>query len=556
MLGDPGGVTTADLRSGPGFASIAEVLERDVRDTATGDLRAGVGIRGHAHRLFDMRWLRAADARFELVAVVSRPDRRPFHARACGETRLVYRLGYTTEVRSGRQQSRLPMTINVEFLATDDDEGRCAHAARLFAISERDSIEALAQHLRSDDGPLSPARVAPTRIAQVTVNLQAVRWPSAVRPDLGGHAEYVLRAFGRRDVDGTFEPLRLENTLDVARLRKDGSLRRDLVAWLQDPEHLRRIDEGTVRIPDRFLARRAVSITPRGFGRRGNRPASSALSLDDLGALDLSTYDRIRSPTALLRRLDELSCQGCHQSRSLAGFHQLGEDDADAEAGTAMVTGTSPHALADLDRRVRVAESWLRSEVADYRRPFAERAREEDGGYGAPCGLGDEGFRSWTCDTGLTCRPLDVTTDAQDEVGTCLPAEPEVGDPCEIALLVPNLDPRRDRAPRPEKTSCGPSLVCNTNAVGFPAGMCTATCASRLPHARCGSIAELAPFNACLARGEPISRCLTHVQPAGLRGCDRRTPCRSDYLCARTDGELGVCIPPYFLMQLRVDGHP
>ena len=44
--------------------------------------------------------------------------------------------------------------------------------------------------------------------------------------------------------------------------------------------------------------------------------------------------------------------------------------------------------------------------------------------------------------------------------------------------------------------------------------------------------------------------------PAALRACDVDSPCRDDYICARSGSERGVCLPPYFLFQLRVDGHP
>ena len=86
-------------------------------------------------------------------------------------------------------------------------------------------------------------------------------------------------------------------------------------------------------------------------------------------------------------------------------------------------------------------------------------------------------------------------------------------------------------------------------------------CEDRGPEGTCGAIAILADFNDCLARGRPFPECLgAHVRPAGLRRCDERTPCRDDYLCVRTNdrngGGEGACIPPYFLFQMRVDGHP
>jgi hypothetical protein len=86
--------------------------------------------------------------------------------------------------------------------------------------------------------------------------------------------------------------------------------------------------------------------------------------------------------------------------------------------------------------------------------------------------------------------------------------------------------------------------------------MCTEDCGALSGTARCGAIAVLEPFNACVARGEPFFECLQHhARPAGLRACSEAEPCRDDYVCART-ATGGACIPPYFLFQLRVDGHP
>jgi hypothetical protein len=83
--------------------------------------------------------------------------------------------------------------------------------------------------------------------------------------------------------------------------------------------------------------------------------------------------------------------------------------------------------------------------------------------------------------------------------------------------------------------------------------MCTADCT--LPGATCGAIAILDSFNACLARGESFLACIRgNTSRAGLRACDIDRPCRDDYVCARS-AQGGVCLPPYFVFQLRVDGH-
>jgi hypothetical protein len=50
-----------------------------------------------------------------------------------------------------------------------------------------------------------------------------------------------------------------------------------------------------------------------------------------------------------------------------------------------------------------------------------------------------------------------------------------------------------------------------------------------------------------------------HTRPGQLRQCSARHACRDDYICSQNEGHppgSGVCIPPYFLFQMRVDGHP
>ena len=90
--------------------------------------------------------------------------------------------------------------------------------------------------------------------------------------------------------------------------------------------------------------------------------------------------------------------------------------------------------------------------------------------------------------------------------------------------------------------------------------MCAGTCASETaavePGAVCGAIAVLTPFNDCLARGGLFSTCALHARPASLRECGFDNPCRPDYLCARTPSGASACLPPYFVLQMRVDGHP
>jgi hypothetical protein len=397
---------------------------------------------------------------------------------------------------------------------------------------------------------LGDARTARHR---VVVNLQQVRWPSAVRPDLGGHAEYLMRSF-RRAPDGRYAPEPLENTPDVARLGREPKLKAELLAWLSEEENLKAVDVGTPFLPERFLVARAESVTPRGLARLANRPFRQIFSPKDLAALDFSRLSQVRSAEGLLRRLDQLSCPGCHEARSIAGFHLLGEAPADAPHGNALRGGTSPHVLSELARRTALLGALVHDRTPDYAQPFPERSSFD--GYGAHCGLGaDPTFAPWRCAPGLTCQPYDAP--ATDGVGQCLPEAPRAaGDPCELGPIQPNASSHRDRVGARTRLDCAGSAVCNTNAVGFPGGMCTESCGGLSASSTCAAIAVLEPFNACVARGEPFQACLaSHTRPAGLRACGSDNPCRDDYICARTPSG-GSCIPPYFLFQLRVDGHP
>lgn len=552
LAGKPGRASNRELHELPRYRSLVAVLERELDALLAADPLAGVGVHRFSHRAFDRRWLRSDTASFELIAVVNRVDRAPFRADRCGETRLVYRLAYTTTVKGAQVSSRLPMTIGFE-LANLKSDSTCAATLDRFRLEPGLAPEAAAEGLAS--GPLASSALDGGAAGhRLVVNVQLVRWPSTFRPDLAGHAEYLLRSFTLAADGSAYVEAPLENTPDLARLRGDERLTDDLVRWLSQPDQLRALDAGTLVIPERFLAKRSVSVTPRGLSRGANTPFSTLLDEKRFEHLDFSRLSRVRSAAGLLRRLDTLSCAGCHEARSLAGFHLLGDDPPGTPAANGLAVSRSPHLDAELVRRAELARMITAGKTPDFSVPFAERG--PSGGYGAHCGLGaDPSFAGWTCADGLTCLPLD--TPSGDVVGQCLPSEPSgAGDPCETGPLARHGDPKRDRVSRVVRSTCARNAACNTNQVGFPGGMCTESCADLAPTSVCGAIAVLDPFNACVGRGEPFATCLaTHVRPAGLRACSAENPCRDDYLCAGSGGR-GACIPPYFVFQLRVDGHP
>jgi hypothetical protein len=298
-------------------------------------------------------------------------------------------------------------------------------------------------------------------------------------------------------------------------------------------------------------------VTPRGFSRRANRPFRSLIDPAELAGLELAERELVTTPSALLVRLDELTCAGCHQARSVAGFHLLGEDPAEVAPGNALAIATSPHLIADLERRKTIAAALAAGERPALSPPFAQRAPRDPGASGSRCGLGDPAFAAWTCATGLRCIGPDVPGD-DPGIGVCAGAETsQVGEACELGAVVPHRDPRRDRILAASERPCAAGLDCIPSKQGFPGGLCAAAgCESSSPGSVCGVIAG-AGFDACLIAGRPFPRCIAEsLREMTMRGCGEAAPCRDDYICARTPAGGGACVPPYFLFQLRVDGHP
>jgi hypothetical protein len=213
----------------------------------------------------------------------------------------------------------------------------------------------------------------------------------------------------------------------------------------------------------------------------------------------------------------------------------------------------SPHLHADLERRRAYITAVASGATPDEARPFAERGAHDDG-EGARCGLGDPGLAAWKCAAGYECAFA-----SDPDVGACVPGSgPGVGDACEVGSIAPSMNGHADTMSLRPPAACAGGRVCEANSVGFPDGMCAGGCEALPAGATCGGIPLLVEFNACLAAGTSFERCIAdNTRPGALRACSFHVPCRDDYVCARSpSGSGGVCMPPYFLFQLRIDGHP
>ncbi len=524
--------------NGYAFETVLSATQRDaLQKTLTEDMaELTMGAEpDNPRRPFQPRWLTVG--RFELTGVVNRFDRRAFATSpegdfSCGEVRLVYRLALAPR---GRPVTRLPMTVNVRIPQPKPAGGDCRSVAQRW-LTQRDITEILRE--------LPP-------LSNVETNVQSIHVP-ATRKDMDDNSEYVLRSFKAQG-----DTLVADTLFNTPRVDLSEVERALLLDWIVT--NVAAIDAGTAVVPERFLASRSISVSPRGLVHLQNKPFWQlfGLSRDALAKLPLDRMQRARTPELLVRRLDEGTCAGCHQSRGIAGFHLLGEERDATQSFNALAVGHSPHLHADLTWR---AQYLAGTESA---RPFAGHP-DGPGRYGAECGIA-EGFREWTCAPGLVCRDIHHA-----EVGVCAPPEGGApGDPCEDVRLRPSSRPEKDIVSRlPPDDACpaargnqATGAFCAPNWLGFTGGMCSERCSVQGEITNGGICAPLpaAGYEGdCFLSDEPIEACLErHFVTARIATCDAATPCRDDYACTRVPGAkpgTGACVPPYFVFQARVDG--
>jgi len=531
----------------PRYASLVSAIERDVLAAAAQYAQHGYRLPafgdeaktarekvGSSYQDLNWTWLSSAAVRWELTGVVNRFDRRilPERASSCGEVRLVYRAAYD----GPRESSRLPVTVVVVFRPPNAASGcRAVAGSWIYPRATAGEGEAFGEWLRG--GPLAGLG------APISFELDALTdlWSRFVRErdGVGRHHQYTLRVF-RPDGDG-LAPEPLANTPDVTAIV--GGPRYDeakaqyvaaaasparkaaLLAWIRDNRvaidrghaSLTPLDvEGEGRVELRAL--QVDSFSAMGLTRVVNRPYSRVFG-DDLPAfkagLGLASDSEAK---ALLRRLDTMTCSGCHVTRSVLGLHLVGEErdhalyrDHAAHAGdrdsiptdrdrpaneppfivrlvaNKMAVGISPHLRDERDRRAADLLEYLKS-GGGVSMPPPDRGKKLAGTYGAPCWRGDAndpafGFRAvpeYACGLGLHCAAVD-----DGEFGQCVPqyanaagrvdlAMRSVGDPFEVHDYAANTslasaDPFRETGPVASRLACiGGGATGRDN--GFPLG--------------------------------------------------------------------------------------
>ena len=135
-------------------------------------------------RVMDMRWLKSPGARFRLVGVVNRLDRRDFHdlrgEAGCGEMRLIFRLAYSFR-KDGKGKilsSRMPFNFNAVYDVLPDRRRRLRGGGVALAAGRRRACRCRLPGRRT---ARSPARAVPPAGAQRADRALSLRPGAAVR---------------------------------------------------------------------------------------------------------------------------------------------------------------------------------------------------------------------------------------------------------------------------------------------------------------------------------------------------------------------------------------
>lgn len=554
-------------RSSPFYKGLSDAITKDVADLRAQDSRLTTRVVDGQRRVFDTGWLRSPHATYDLVAVLNRIDRKDFAVGTCGEVRFVYRLSYVKREGNVTNFSRMPFFFNVLYSIPGGD---CAGWAKKWLVNQAMNEGDYVKFLET-----SPLDLSKLTIKQVEVNAQVVRTPSELQTDMGGQAEYFLRIY--RQTGNVTELLPLENTPDVTAISANGALKQELLTWVS--ANVDAIDRGVAQVPNKFLARKATSFTTAGSSRLANKPFSRIFSPNDLGAVDLSRTKVVASKEGLLARLDDLTCSGCHQGRSVAGFHMLGfQRGSRTHPLNALRSFASPHYLADRDRRSKYLYTLAGGGTPDVTRPFSFAPSEAAGArLGMQCIPDSEKrhFRTpFSCVAGTTCKTFATNAQIPVELGQCMPSSGGfAGLPCMKGETNDRTNPREDTMSVAAQSCAGGNYFCLQPEEGTPAGMCSGQCSSVGAVSQGGN--EICAFGAigdrfdACAASQNVGSCIeSSVRPAPRTACDDATPCREDYMCQRlepltgnaptttTPSGKGFCNPTYFIFQMRLDGHP
>jgi hypothetical protein len=548
---------------------------------------------GNVGRQFDNRWFESDIAHFQLAGIINRLDKSDFNTGLdCGEIRFVYRLGYLTKDGIG---SQLPLTLNLVF---EEPLGECSQAIKYW-IKPKEGKETTFEWLKDDALNLSRLR-----LKQIEVNAQIIRFPSGLETEFAGQAIYLLRVYGFDQSDGEYQlkEVPLENTPDVVRLQKEPEIKERLINWIG--QNTKSIDLGVYKIPDEYLTVEALSYSTLGINRSANKPFDALFQPEDFKAIPKHTR-WINSNEALIDRLNNGSCMGCHQASTTAGFHFLGPDDPQVVGITnRLELPFSSHFNEELLRRKEQLSDRLSGIVEPSFRPHSLATPSKDPKSNDNC-IPEEQRQlfkdtsDWSCKEKESCQVTVNNMGSGVHFGQCIPLVENIesGQVCktgtvqksphkqeerfnlhsydDIFIQAPLFPALEDNRINPETYTCRPTRI------GVPLGRTYRKCApqeitdilssSEPPSEEICAIVGGAKFDSCVEVN--FHDCLDSIVSRGvLDSCHMGRFCREDYICqelpyqlkgiddergrAIQEAGIGFCTPTYFVFQLRLDGHP
>jgi hypothetical protein len=453
----------------------------------------------HAYNLAPW-WFNDPQTSLSLVAVVNRIDRRDFSTSGCGETRLIFRLGYAEP--SGVQ--RLPVAFNLVFAQADDGHG-CTEVARKWMVAEgADPIDALTR----EGGPLAPAMLSREHLLVLESNVRNSEDRNAV-------SENQLLVFEWNAAKQRLQPSLLEWQPGY----KDAIIRAKIRPLLT-PERLADIERGAGIPPDDLKARWASVFLPTPTDW-GNSPFEGIWQRLDPEDFPLPEEGLLATGNGVEHRLNGMSCSGCHVARSIAGFHLPGAGGSEQLLG-----GVSAHLLVELPWRARYVEALARGEEPDRTRNLHNGGPP---GFGSHCSLEDSPIDSLGCAPGSVCTPVPTPMhERPSEFGVCLPDGYEGPRPC-------------DRGPQ-----------CQEPSGWFPGGFARQSCVEGQP---CAPVPLTTDYAACREADDPWACAHQQAERIRVDGCASQSDCRDGYACVAAPDGAGVCLPTATLAEFRLIGH-
>ena len=542
---------------------------------------------GNVGRRLDNRWFESDIAFFQLIGIVNRLDKKDFYG-GCGEVRFIYRMAYQTKTGAS---SRLPLTFN---LVMENTESDCRQVALGWVREESDAL-LLARALNKEK----------MRFKQLEVNAQIVRFPSGLETEFAGQALYLLRVYGleKSSLGQQLQEVLLENSPDVQRILHDESLKSSMIEWIN--AHMSDIDNGTHLLPEKFLATEALSYSTLGIHRRANKPFDVILraELDRLDQIE-GEFRWVQSKEALVDRLNNGTCVGCHQASTTAGFHFLGQDDHRISGVTnRLALPFSAHFHREGSRRKKQLYDLIRDNSEDTFRPHSLAPDTKVVPTNHSCILPEheqdiQTDAQWTCAPHEHCEKV-VGSNVGFSFGQCMPNEDSIlaGNTCRTGTITDNQKEslgvfnlhayadmfvqKQRYALKEDKTFAYDTYNCRPTRIGVPLGRayrrCTPQERSFAPQQEDVQTSEIcavvggAKFDSCVEKD--FHKCLDSIVARGMvDSCHVDHFCREDYICQAlpyqlkgvdtekgktiADAGVGFCTPTYFVFQLRLDGHP